>query len=368
LGAVLPYLPLILSARGASPQEMAAVMLLNPISGLLVPPLWGVVADALEARAWLLRATGFGCAVGVVALIFAQGAWTLLAMGLFCFFRTPAVPLVDSAVYAALPGQTQRYAVVRVWGSVGFAIFALLVGALGGGQRPALTLGIAATVYVASSVVAWRLPTAAPIRRYGVFKDASFLVARSRLALLFLGNVFYYTALGAYDIFYGLELKAQGHGDAFIGLAWGVAVASEIVLMFTAPRWTGRFSAGALILVASLTAIVRWWWMAHNTWIPGIFLGQLLHAFTFGLWYLSVVRLVQERAPETLRTTVQAFSAASMSLGTIVGYAGGSELFAQARGAGVFQAAAVLASFALLAYAALAFAERSAPHKLQPAK
>src|SRR5207302_2674745 len=55
LGIFLPFFALWLVARGLPPSEATRVLSLTPLMTLLVPPLWGLVADARRARVWLLR-------------------------------------------------------------------------------------------------------------------------------------------------------------------------------------------------------------------------------------------------------------------------------------------------------------------------
>ena len=77
---------------------------------------------------------------------------------------------------------------------------------------------------------------------------------------------------------------------------------------------------------------------------------QTLHGVTFGAWYLSVVRFIQDRAPERLRTSLQALAMSAIGLGMTAGFLLGGWLFG-ARGA-PYGIAAVLALVALTFYVA----------------
>ena len=69
LGGMLPFLPLVLESRGFQAYAISTVMLLLPLSNMLAPPAWGLLADAFSMRVVMIRATGIGCAVGVLLLL-----------------------------------------------------------------------------------------------------------------------------------------------------------------------------------------------------------------------------------------------------------------------------------------------------------
>ena len=68
LGAYLPYFPVWLEARGIEGVGMGAVSALMPALGIVGPPLFGLVADALGLRGWLLRVACIGAALPFVQL------------------------------------------------------------------------------------------------------------------------------------------------------------------------------------------------------------------------------------------------------------------------------------------------------------
>ncbi|MEQ8984509.1 MAG: MFS transporter, partial [Deltaproteobacteria bacterium] len=111
LGGLLPFLPLVFETRGFDSYAISTVMLLLPLSNMFVPPLWGLLADAFNARVAAIRATGIGCAVGTLLLLPDLGLpFAVLGMATYCFFRAPIIPLADSATYAALGARSDNYA------------------------------------------------------------------------------------------------------------------------------------------------------------------------------------------------------------------------------------------------------------------
>lgn len=359
LGGMLPFLPLVLESRGFQAYAISTVMLLLPLSNMLAPPAWGLLADAFSMRVVMIRATGIGCAVGVLLLLPDLGyVAALFGMAVYCFFRAPIIPLADAATYASLGARSDNYARVRVWGSVGFAIAATVVGALEATKAPEIMFGITAGCYLLATASVFGI-VAPPLQRERQVLARTFAVVKNTtLPLLFVGSAFYYVAHGAYDVYFGLHMKALGHGDAFVGRAWAVGVTCEIVVMFFAPRMLAGRSGVAYLVLSAVASMVRWGVLSLVSSQAAVLVAQSLHALTFGLWYVALVKYVQAKAPDALRASVQGLSQASMAVGMIGGYLGGAELYERSGGVAVFQLATCAAFFAFLVYVAVWISDR----------
>lgn len=360
LGAVLPFLPLVLAERGLGAREIGWVLLLGPIGNLVAPPAWGWLADSLGIRKQLLAVAAAGSAGGVLMLVPDVGlAAAVSAMAVYSFCRAPIVPMADAAAHAELGDDAPRFARVRVWGSIGFAMVAATLGALHASHRPVLLFGVAAGAYACAAAVGARLHAPVQPRQRRVLIRALARVREQRLGALLAGCVLYYLAHGSYDAFIGLHLEALGHGDGLVGAAWATGVGIEIALMLVVAPIIRRFHGATLMVVGGVASVLRWTLLSWVVSAAGVLAVQSLHALTFGLWYLAMVGYVQVRATDALRTSVQALVHAAMALGMVGGYLLGGEVFERAGGAALFRLAAVAAAGATLLYAANALRDRA---------
>jgi len=351
LGALFPYLPLLLSSRHLNATQISWVMVLGPAANLLVPPLWGAAADALNARLMLLMGASAGCAVSVLLLLPDWGLWGALAgMAALSFFRAPLTSLADAAVYSALGGQRANFSLVRVWGSAGFLLFVLSLGLLKGSLRPSLLVGVTAGIYLASAL--GLLPMRKPpyLRERGVVRQTLAILRRPPALLFLCGSVFYYAGHATYDAFFSLQARALGFGDDFVGAAWAVGVGVEIVVMLLAPRILPRLRSALLLGLCGAVASGRWLGLSLLRGRGALLALQSLHGVTFGLWYLSQVQYIQNRAPEHLRTSLQSMALAAMGMGMVSGYLGGGVLFDLGGGALLYRAAAGAAALSTALY------------------
>ncbi len=356
LGALFPFLPLLLEDRGLTASHISWIMALLPITGLFVPPLWGVVADALQARVPLLRLASIGCGIGTLLLLPSWGYWgNFVAVGVLCLFRAPIISLADAVTCSALGGQSVTFGRVRVWGSVGFAFFVWVLGQANGSSHPALLLSATCAIYLASAAATLPLRRRPVQRERGLWGQARAVMFRPGMLLYLLANAVYYSGHATFDAFFSLHARALGFGDPFIGLCWTTGVGVEIGVMLVAPLLLGRVRAVSLLALCAAAALARWSALSVVTSGPPLIATQALHGLTFGLWYLSMVRFIQARVPERLRASLQSVTMAFMGLGMTTGYLAGGQILDRLGGHALYRHAAGAAALSLVLYVLVAW-------------
>jgi predicted MFS family arabinose efflux permease len=351
LGALFPLLPLLLEGRHLSAEQISWVMVLTPLCNLVMPPLWGVAADALQARVVALRVAAFASSVALLLLVPDWGFWgAMLGVGVFSVFRSPVASLVDAATSAAMGTRQVAFGQVRVWGSVGFMVFVLAMGMVRVSSHPVVLIWTSLSAYLASALVALALEAPPPRRERGVLRQCLGLLARPALLLVLCGNLFYYLGHAIFDAYFSLHLKHLGFDDWFISSAWALGVGVEVVVMFVAPLLLPRARASSFLCLAGACATLRWGTISLTRLPAVLLLAQSLHGITFGLWYLSLVRFVQSIAPERLRTSLQSVALSTFGGGSVVGYLVGGAVLHRHGGARTFQLASAGAATAFVLY------------------
>jgi len=332
-----------------SATRIALLMTIYPASALLVPPIWGVVSDILSARVGLLRIAIATAGLSLLLFLLPLSTSSIAAvMALYCFFRAPLTALADAVSHAALGPESQRFATVRVFGSIGFAACVLLMGAINASKHLDWLVITTCAIYLGGALFTLGLQAQKQGRtRPRVAEALRHLRSPSTLALL-LGTACYYAAHAAYDAFFSLHLAALGQTDRFVGLAWMIGVLAEVALMFFAPK--AMHYSRHLLVGSSIVATLRWSLLASLRRPLLILASQPLHGVTFGIWYLSLVKEIQRDAPEHLRAAHQSLGMATMGLGMVVGYLAGGSLFAAGGGHLLYRVAATSAGAAILLY------------------
>lgn len=340
LGALFPYLPVMFAHRGLSARQIARTMVIHPISNVAVPPIWGIAADTLGAPLRVLRYAFWGSAVSALPFAIVSGLRSaVVAVCAHSLFRPPLVPLADAVTHQILAHRADRFAWVRVFGSLGFIAAVLAVGGLAGSTHPWVLVITMLLVYSIGALTTYRIGEGSTITADNTpgLREVIGQLRRPSLWPLLLATTSYYTAHAGFDLFFGLHLKQLGYGDQRLGAAWAIGVSTEVLVMLATPRWI-RHSRGLLGLCAALAAL-RWYLLARTDSFWAIALSQPLHGVTFGLWYLCLAREVQRAAPDHLRASHQSLATAAIGAGMVIGYLGGGELFERSGGPAVFSQA-----------------------------
>lgn len=351
LGGFFPFLPLLLAERGLTAEEISWVMVIIPAANLVIPPLWGLIADALRARLALLRIAAIGAAGAM--LLFAP-AWklagSLLAATALSLFRAPLTSLADATAGGVLARSGGDFGRIRVWGSVGFGLFVFAIGQANPSRHPLVMVVAAAVAYLLSAAATLPLKTPPSPKAGNVLSSVGAILVEPPILALLAANAFHYVAHGAYDALFSLHLRGIGFGDGFVGSAWMVGIVAEVLVLLLARRVIARAGGAGLLAACSAVAALRWWLLSVLISGAAILCAQVLHGITFGLWYVALVHTIQKRAPDHLRTSLQSIAFACMGLGTVAGYLVGGVLLAKLGGARLFQMCAACAATASLLY------------------
>jgi len=363
LGLYLPYLALYLKSVGLSEAAAVQVQALGPVVNLIMPPLLGLLADARHARVWMLR--GFSAAAVVLCLALGAAGGNLVAIAIvftsFAAVRAPLVPLADATAHEYVRHHGGSYGRLRTWGSFGFLVTAMLGGTLYRAAGIEMVI-VATTVALALSVVfAWRMPAAVPHREAGLMGEIRQLLRTRSLWLFLVAVAAGQAANSCYDVTLGLHLQRLGYGEDFLGAVIALGVVAETALVAASGSLLARLGAERGLALAYGVATVRWLVLSMVTSRVAILAVAPLHAFTFGLYWVSATTLMREYAGPRAAAAGQGLLGAATAIGTFVGLSSGGRLFESGGGHRMFAAASAMAAVATLAAVAHAVAVRARP-------
>ncbi|MGQ0511458.1 MAG: MFS transporter [Betaproteobacteria bacterium] len=326
-GAFATYFALYLAGLGLGAAEIAVAVAMPQAARIVAPALWGWLADAWgERHAGAKRAILVFSACAMLAGFSALAgesrptaiALTLLALSL-C--SAGAAPLIESITFSALQGRMGLYGPIRLWGSVGFILSVLGVGAWLDRHDAAsllpILVGLAAGVLAASLIV----PRIPPAR--AAHTDARFgeVMRRPGVAAFFGASLCMTAAHGTWYVFFSIHLANAGYSKTMIGALWTVGVLAEIVLFLRLPQLLARFSLRALLLASFACAVVRFIAIGWGVETLALLVAaQLLHAFTFGAFHSASVAAVHRLFPGAVQARGQAlFSSLCYGVGGMTG-------------------------------------------------
>jgi PPP family 3-phenylpropionic acid transporter len=339
-----------LESFGLLPSETAAVIAIGPAVSLVVPPLAGILADALHARSSILRLLTAGAAVSFALWIFAVSKASAFAIAtLYAIFRAPLTSIADAAAFDAVRSHGGSYGRLRLTGSLGFLICAPIGGLLLDGADRSVMVAVAAILIGAAAFAARSGPTEVRSGTRGVFRACGHFVRQPDLVVYLVATTAGWVAGSCLDACFSLHLKHLGHGATFVGTAWAVGVVSETVLIALSGRIIERIGTNLLLLACLATATARWLLLAHVTTPAAILALQPLHGVTFGLYYVAAVTIIRDRAPVEAPTAAQGIFAMTTAGGIVVGIVLAGQIFEKHGATTLFHTSAAVAALGTVA-------------------
>jgi PPP family 3-phenylpropionic acid transporter len=360
LGLYGPYLNLYFKGLGLSGAQIGLLTSLARLTSAMAPLFWGPVVDSImRTRAVLAVAIGMSImAFSSFALPLRFGL-LILSMILFSFFNSPISPVANSITLQYLDEKGGgSYGGIRAWGSVGFIIASLSLGeAIRTYTLRAMFYGYA-TSGIANIALSWGLPQASP-QMGGKLKAGVWRLLRSpNLAVLLFCGLLGQISSASYYMFFSIYLDSLNLQGRYIGLAWGVGVASEVLVMLFSGRVAKRIGPKLLFSLGLFGAALRWYLYTATDHPALILLFQIFHGLTFGAFYVAGVTLVDMEVPSSRRASGQSiFTASTFGLGGVIGSLAGGPLYDRLGVSALFQLSAGVALTAGILFSLL-FRER----------
>ncbi len=334
----MTFLNLYYERRGLSHGEIGSLGAVTSALSIVAPLLFGVIADRLGRKQWVL----FGLALGVA--IFMPSQWfasSLIALGvlavLVAICNSPLIPLTDALcldrLHAAGDPQGNRYARIRVWGSVGFVVAACgvpqVIKLVDQPDPLRRLIPVFVCMGAAGLLFALRTATLPPSahdmeaalgydRPSGSLRTVLATPGLRRLVALLFGS---WVANATYYVFLSLYLEKIGVADHLKGAYWSVGVAAEVVFMIFAGGLLQRLGVRRMLLLGLLGRTLRL--VAFTYPLPPLVVlifVQPLHALAFAAVHLGTIAFLARTVPAEHRATGQSLVAAVVSgLGGVIG-------------------------------------------------
>ncbi len=339
LGAFMAYWGLYLKQSGISNFTIGALLAVFVGTRTFSPLVLAWVVDKTKNTVLAIKISSVLMLLSFLGLLFTDNlAYIFFWIFLFGFFFSGILPKFEALTFSYIMGESNKYNIIRLWGSVGFAFAVLLVGEFLEQTTIDWLLWVLVFFLLSLVVVSFSLK---PIT---INTDTDNLESFSKILFSPKVKVFLLTAFlmqlshGAYYSFFSIYLQEFDYSKSQIGILWAVGVAAEIVLFVYLSRFIDLFSKHKLIMISLLAAVVRWGAtavFAQNIWI--LVLVQLLHAATFALFHAVAIQYINIIFTRQVQVRGQAiYSMASFGIGGMLGsllagigwhYLGGDVIF-----------------------------------------
>lgn len=336
-GVYDPLINVYFSQLGLSGSQIGLLAGLVPLMTLLVALPVSALADK---RAMRVSALSIALA-GLAAMLLFLGlpktfVAILLVAALLSAFRAPTGPISDSLVVRMSVRHGVDFGMLRLWGSVGFAISAILFGWIWGEVGYGWMFATAALLFVPVVVVSLSLEEGPKVARKAQRPLREFVQDRG-LVILLIATFLAEGGLLVSSFFGGIYLVELGGSAVMVGVLFALLALTEIPSMRWARPLMIRFGGPRTLLLAYLVcaAAVLGFALAPG---PTLFLvAAALRGLGYGLFFVATVRLLDSRVPQEWASSVQALMyaggfglsplLASLAAGVVYDAIGGRAVF-----------------------------------------
>lgn len=323
---IATYFPLYFYSLGFTKLQIGAIYSVGPVLSIVSNLLVGIVSDKTKSLRRMISLLYLG-QILALALLLPQREFGIMSavMALFYLFQTPINSMLDSLTLLAAERMHRSFASIRMFGSLGYAVCAVIFGLLLKKYGSDLTIVLSLVTITVSLVFSLFVADfQAAVRKFEF--GALWLVLKRRETFGF------FLALGLVSVahrlnegFLSVAMRDYGASDTVIGFASLASSVSEIPVFFLMARFGHRFREFPLLAVASVMYIIRMLLLsvAHNPW--AFVAIQAMHSVTFGIFYITALRCLQSLIPDEYRSSGQGVFAVVWSgiAGLFAGMLGG---------------------------------------------
>lgn len=325
---VVSFLPLYFLDSGFNASQIGILYSIGPIISIFSNMLIGFISDKKQTIVKIVRIL-YGIQFIAIGLLYQINTFSVvcLVMTLFYFCYTTINPLNDSLIILSSRFTKKPYALIRLFGSLGFALSAYFFGVILRQIGTSHTLNLMLITLFISILFTFILKDYHEQKKSKFnFKELLALLRQRHVLLFFFFLFLISTSHRMYEGFLAVTLRGLGASDSLIGLAWLISATSEIPVLYLLGKYGHKFKELPLIIFASLMYAVRMFLISVIDDPGFVIFTQLMHSVTFGVYFATVIRYLQILLPDKYRASGQAiYTIVWMGFsGTISGLVGGN--------------------------------------------
>ncbi len=312
---------------GSTGIQIGAAYSALAIATMISPFFVGMVADRYFSAQKIM---GVLHLIGAVLLFLAtqieNNTYFYILILLYSLLYMPTIALSNSIAFHQMTDPGKQFPWIRVFGTVGWIVAGLLIGAFAI-EKTSSTFIMAAAVSAGLGLLSFALPDTPPkggdassaskalgTEAFVLFKDKPYLIFFIAAILVCIPLSFYYG-------FANLFLNEMGMENAASKMILGQV--SEAVFILAIPFLFNSIGVKKMLLLGMVAWILRYVFFAYgdmgsNTWM--LYAGIVLHGICYDFFFVTGYMYTEKKAGEKIKNAAQGlFTFATYGLGMFIG-------------------------------------------------
>lgn len=317
IGSLFPLLSVYLSEiEKLNGYQIGIILSLGPVVMIFFQPFWGMIADMKNLHNRLLTVTTLITGISALGYLFFEGFFLFILVAIvLAIFQSAIIPLSDSISLKYTSSAGVNYGNVRLFGSLGFGVAVFLMGKLSEWNPQVIFYAFFLTLLIAGAI-SLKMPREAAGKSNGLLSGIKDLMGMKRF-LVFLAITFMIFGPNlANNFYFSLFVEDRGGTYTGIGIAFLIAVLSEIPFMRAAGSWIHKLGLLQVAVIAALVSLIRWIFYFTEPGLSLIYASAVIQGFSLGLFIPAGLQYIREITPKHITATaVTIYSAVGNGLG-----------------------------------------------------
>ncbi|PLR80818.1 MFS transporter [Bacillus canaveralius] len=303
-GSLFPLLSVYLSETvGLNGYQIGTIMSVGPIVMIFFQPIWGVISDKTNAPTRVLSITTFLAGAFGLGYIFSDDyILFFITATAIAVFQSAIIPVSDSISLKYTSKVRVNYGNVRLFGSLGFGIAVFIMGRLSE-QNPSVIFYAFFLALTLAALLAFRIPKEkAPVNKQLLSGVKEILTFKKFIIFLAITFLIFGPNL-ANNTYFGLFVEDSGGTYTGIGIAFLLAVLSEIPFMRLAGSWIDKFGLLHISALAGFVSFFRWMLYFFEPNLTLVYTTAVIQGFSLGLFIPAGLQYIREITPVHITAT-----------------------------------------------------------------
>ena len=301
---------------GLSLSNIGLMMSVLPLISVFFQPIWGGVADVTGKRRGVLQ--GLMLAAALVTFAITMFTKSYVVVGLYFMYQVFLCgqgPLTDSiAIQIASETPKASFGFIRIWGSIGYAVGAIIVAFVANQMGLKWSFYTAALAFFIGFVLTRGIKETRIVTAKSHFKsDLKTLLKEKKYLFILIYSFLLVGGVFSSDQYLGLFIRSVDIDVSMIGVLTFISVCFEVPFMFYSKRLIEKLNPYKLLLLMNIIAVARMFILSISSSVLFFLMAGILRGIIVGIFIPLFIELICEITPKAVVTSAVAIYTAVSS-------------------------------------------------------
>lgn len=305
VGSLYPLLSVYLNeVEKLSGYQIGTIMSISPIMMIFFQPIWGMIADITNSPVKIL--TGTTLVAGIFSLGYLLNHtfyWFIMVAIMVALFQSAIIPISDSITLKYSNKARVNYGSIRLFGSLGFGLAVFIMGRLSEIDETVIFYSFFIALAL-SAILSSKLPKEKAMgQKQQLLAGLKEMLTYKKFIIFLVITFLIFGPNLANNTYFGLFVEDRGGTYTGIGIAFLIAVLSEIPFMKVAGAWIHRLGLLQVATIAGVISLIRWFFYYTEPSLSIVYLTAIMQGLSVGLFIPAGLQYIRDITPAQMTAT-----------------------------------------------------------------